>query len=615
MNLSAKITTIILLTLMLLLFVFGWFSVRDADYVLEGLLDKHGNALTKVVSDFSVDLLLLEDYPVLETVLTSFAERENNVISIEVVHNENTVASFGKLTTEPGKLYVAPVEFRDPLTNVQTSFGEVRLRLSQVDNQKIIAARQKGIIVRTIVAFVVLLGIISLILRKTILQRIDALTQRIGAMSTAIGIHSDAVLAPGEGAAGKDELDILGSRFDEMAQRVLRHSEELHKEVASRTVDLQEAKEEAERSNIAKSRFLAAASHDLRQPLQAISLYTGVLEVKVRDPEVIPVVASIANGIQVVSDMLNTLLDVSRLDAGVVVPEVTQFAISDIFDELATEFQEQANNKGISFRVCRTTLRTRSDPVLLGRILRNLVSNAIHYTDHGKVLLGCRRYGAMFRVEVYDTGIGISADQIEEIFEDFHQVGNVARDRRLGLGLGLAIARGMADILGHRLSVTSLPGKGSCFFIELPLVTSIEDVNEQARPLQSAGSHKECILVIDDEQDVLDSIASLLDAYGYQVVAAQSKRQALDYLETLSRNPDIIIADYRLAEGETGNDAINEICQVRGTNIPGILLTGDTDPRRIASAASSGFSLLHKPIDHVELVAVIQEQLAYTRSA
>jgi signal transduction histidine kinase/ActR/RegA family two-component response regulator len=584
MNLSAKITTIILLTLMLLLFVFGWFSIRDADNVLEGLLDKHGNALTKVVSDFSVDLLLLEDYPVLETVLTSFAERENNVISIEVVHNENTVASFGKLTTEPGKLYVAPVEFRDPLTNVQTSFGEVRLRLSQVDNQKIIAARQKGIIVRTIVAFVVLLGVISLILRRTILQRIDALTQRIGAMSTAIGIHSDAALAPGEGAAGKDELDILGSRFDEMAQRVLRHSEELHKEVASRTVDLQEAKEEAERSNIAKSRFLAAASHDLRQPLQAISLYTGVLEVKVSDPEVIPVVANIANGIQVLRDMLNTLLDVSRLDAGVVVPEVTQFTISDIFDELATEFQEQANNKGISFRVCRTTLRTRSDPVLLGRILRNLVSNAIHYTDHGKVLLGCRRYGAMFRIEVYDTGIGISADQIEEIFEDFHQVGNVARDRRLGLGLGLAIARG-------------------------------EDVNEQARPLQSAGSHKECILVIDDEQDVLDSIASLLEAYGYQVVAAQSKRQALDNLETLSRNPDIIIADYRLGEGESGNDAINEICQVRGTNIPGILLTGDTDPRRIASAASSGFSLLHKPIDHVELVTAIQEQLVYTRSA
>ena len=613
MNLSTKITTIILLTLALLLFVFGWFSVRDADDVLEGLLDRQGNALVKVVSDFSIDLLLLEDYPVLETVLTAFAKREENVLSVEVTHEERTVASFSKPTMDPGKLYVAPVELLDPRSNVLMNFGEVRLRLSQVDNQEIIADRQKQIVVRTLVAFIFLLLVISLILRKTILQRINDLTQRVDSMSTAIGIHSGPAQISQKDGTSEDELDVLSNRFDEMARSVLLHSEELQNEVASRTVDLQKAKEEAERSNLAKSKFLAAASHDLRQPLQALSLYTGVLAVKVRDPEVIPVVENITKGIQVVRDMLTTLLDVSRLDAGVILPEVTRFPISDIFTELDNEFQKQAQDKGVSFRICRSSLLAESDPVLLGRILRNLVSNAIHYTNEGKVLVGCRRHGRVFRVEVYDTGIGISADQIEEIFEDFHQVGNVARNRRLGLGLGLAIARGMAELLGHRLLVTSLPGKGSCFSVELPLAASIDEAPEKDRSLQSNAGYKECVLVIDDEQDVLDSIASLLDAYGYRVITALSKRQALEFLETSAVSPDIIIADYRLGGGENGSDAILDVCKNCGIDIPGILLTGDTDPRRIACATRSGFSLLHKPIDHVALVACIQEQLANIR--
>ena len=609
MNLRTKITSINLLALTLLMFVFGWFSIIDEKVILEGHLAKHGKALAKVVSDFSVDLLLLEDYPVLESVLKSFARREDNVLSIEVTHNGKTVASYSKGRPEAGVLFVSPVEFQAPQTNVQSYFGEVKLRLSQADNENIIAARQREILLHTLVAFIVLLLIMSIILRKIVLQRINELTRRIGLVLTDIGITPDIKPTPRGANRSGDELDILGYRFDKMVGNVRHHNTTLKNEVARRTLDLQEAKETAERSNIAKSRFLAAASHDLRQPLQALSLYAGVLEYKIKDPDIGAVVHSMSKGIQVMRDMLNTLLDVSRLDAGVIVPAVNQLAISDIFDALDNEFQELAHEKGILLRICKSTLQTESDPVLLGRILRNLVSNAVHYTEQGKILVGCRRHASMFCVEVYDTGIGISADQLDEIFEDFHQVGNVARNRRLGLGLGLAIAKGMAELLGHRLSVSSLPGRGSCFSIELPMISKIQASHEKDDPQRPKTGQQESILVIDDEQDILDSLKTLLEVYGYHVISALSVRQALQILLTHPKRPDLIIADYRLSGGENGSDAINEVGKACGKKIPGILLTGDTDPERISCANQSGFSLLHKPIDTGALITTIHKHI------
>jgi len=609
LNLQAKITSIILLALTLLMFVFGWFSIADEKDILERLLAKHGKALAKVVSDFSVDLLLLEDYPVLETVLKSFAQREDNVLSIEVTHDGKTVASYSKGSNESGVLFVSPVAFQAPQTKVQSYFGEVKIRLSQAENENIIAARQREILLHTLVAFIVLLLIMSIILRKTVLLRINALTQRMESVLTDIGMHPDTKSTPRGSNPSGDELDILEYRFDKMVSNVRYHNTALKNEVARRTLDLQEAKEKAERSNIAKSRFLAAASHDLRQPLQALSLYAGALEFKIKDPDVGAIVDSMSKGIQVIRDMLSSLLDVSRLDAGVIVPAVNQFEIYEILDALNNEFQELAHEKGILLRICKCTLQTESDPVLLGRILRNLVSNAVHYTEQGKVLIGCRRYGNMFRVEVYDTGIGISTDQLDEIFEDFHQVGNVARNRRLGLGLGLAIAKGMADLLGHRLTVNSLPGRGSCFSVELPVISKIQATDEKDDSQQPKTGQQECILVIDDEQDILDSLKTLLEVYGYHVISALSERQALQILQAHPKRPDLIIADYRLSDGENGSDAIIEVGKACGRKIPGILLTGDTDPERITSANQSGFSLLHKPIDTGILISTVHEHI------
>ena len=610
MSLFVKITSIILLTLVLLLIGFGWFSVLDEEKSLEAILDKHGNAIARVVADFSVDPLLLEDYPVLETVLASFGKREDNVLSIEVRHNGVTVASYYKDNKEQGRTFVSPVNVHDALGAVMSHLGEIHLRLSQEDNRAILLARQKEIVFHIIAAFFVLLLSMAVILRKTVLNRLKDLTRRIDSVSADAGMLAPGGSGPAGGRFYGDELDSLSERFDDMVGSVRDYNEKLKAEVAWRTEDLNEAKEAAEEANLAKSKFLAAASHDLRQPLQALSMYAGTLKLKTRDSELLPVVDRISSGIQVMNELLTALLDVSRLDAGVVVPSPRQFAVSDLFDELEAEYTGLARDKGIAFRISRTSLRTESDPVLLGRILRNLVNNAIRYTDQGGILLGCRRHVENFHINVYDTGIGIPNDQLQEVFKDYHQIGNLARDRRLGLGLGLAIAKGMAGLLGHRISVTSLPGRGSCFSIELPRARLVQDASVEDQQEQPRTVERHCILVIDDEQDIIDSFEMLLGTYGYNVISALSARDAIQQLQYATRKPDIIVADYRLDDGRNGSDAILEVGRACGMEIPGILLTGDTDPDRIASAARSGFSLLHKPLESGALVSAIEERLA-----
>jgi signal transduction histidine kinase/CheY-like chemotaxis protein len=608
LNLFTKITSLLLLALVSLLFVFGWVSIREESRILESLQARHGNALARVVADFSIDPLLLEDYPVLETVIAGFGRRESDVLAIEVHHKGKVVASYNRSPSEPGLTFSAPVEFHDPAFGVKSRFGEVKLRLSETENRNIILARQKQMLVNIVIAFLVLLFVMGVILRKTILNRIRQLTRRIDSVSGELGLQPAIPENASQHLKNIDELAVLNSRFDEMVTRVRDHNEALRREVERRTADLKHAKETAERANIAKSKFLAAASHDLRQPLQALALFTGTLEIKARDPELSPIVRRISSGIQAMNEMLTTLLDVSRLDAGVIAPNPSQFPIAGVFDELATEFTRLAGDNGITLRFCNSSLTTRTDPVLLGRILRNLISNAIRYTESGRILVGCRRNGDRFRVEVYDTGIGIPDDQLGEIFEDFHQVGNIARDRRHGLGLGLAIAKGMADLLGHRLSVVSQPGKGSCFSIELPRTeTAGESADEAVQP--PMPSHRECILLIDDEPDITDSLKALLEAHGYRAIAACSANDARQQLETVPHKPDIILADYRLSEGKNGSDAIVEVSEFLGLAVPGILLTGDTAPDRIASAARSGFGLLHKPVDPELLIATIREHL------
>ncbi|HXP95963.1 MAG TPA: hybrid sensor histidine kinase/response regulator, partial [Telmatospirillum sp.] len=378
--------------------------------------------------------------------------------------------------------------------------------------------------------------------------------------------------------------------------------------------ELRKAKELTEQANVAKSRFLAAASHDLRQPLQALSMFVAVLSNRSHAPEDRQLIKRIDDSVCAVETLLNGLLDVSKLEAGLVIPALASFDMAPLLTRLATEFQPMAAEAGLSFRWVPSHSLVRSDPVLLERILRNLLNNALRYTKTGAILLGCRhRKGRLF-IEVWDTGIGIPRNHLKLIFREFHQLGNSARDRRQGLGLGLAIVDRLARLLGHEVNVVSELQKGSMFSIELPVAkVTATTVQPKQLPL---GIRNGCstILIIEDEPDVLESIHLLLESWGFYALSSRSCDEALLALSKEGRLPDLILADYRLQGGATGAHAINRIRSCLKSLLPAIILTGDTAPERLRQAKASGYNVLHKPVQPVVLRRMIDEVLARSPS-
>jgi PAS domain S-box-containing protein len=377
---------------------------------------------------------------------------------------------------------------------------------------------------------------------------------------------------------------------------------------------LREAHAQAERASRAKSRFLAAASHDLRQPLQAANLFVAALKAGLDDRDNLALANSIEDALKSANALLDALLDVSRLDAGVMEPQLRDFAVADLLDLIETEFSETAREKRLAFRVVQSSATIRSDPTLLGRILRNLVSNALRYTERGRVVVGCRRRAGRLSIEVWDTGIGIPADKIGRIFEEFYQVGNSERDRTRGLGLGLAIVDGMAKLLEHPIEVRSTPGLGSMFRVIVPLGEFGNDpADAEAEEVKSPivpAMYGALLLAIDDDPAQLEAMAALFRRWGYKVLAADSAPAALAVFTHSERAPSAIIADYRLRDGFTGADAIRYIRRRLGRKVPGLILTGDTEPARLAEASASGFELLYKPIEAERLREAIERLLA-----
>ena len=297
--------------------------------------------------------------------------------------------------------------------------------------------------------------------------------------------------------------------------------------------------------------------------------------------------------------MLDTLLDFSRIEAGVVNPQIQPFSLQDLLNKIECEFVAQADAKGLTYRSRETPFLVQSDPALVELILRNLVSNAIRYTDAGGLLVACRKRGEQAVLEVWDTGIGIAPAQQVDVFKEFHQVGNPERDRRKGLGLGLAIAQGLARTLGHALSLRSTPQRGSVFRLSLPLVqvTPIrqlaQDINQSAL-MESGRLRGTCVLVVDDDETVLSGMAQLLSQWGCEVHTASAIEQALVRVQV--QRPDIVISDYRLRGQRTGADAIIALRELLGMQLPALIITGDTAPERLREAMGSGIPLLHKPL-------------------
>ncbi|MEN6584576.1 MAG: PAS domain S-box protein [Sulfuricella sp.] len=361
---------------------------------------------------------------------------------------------------------------------------------------------------------------------------------------------------------------------------------------------LQAAKTEAERANNAKSRFLAAVSHDLRQPLFALDLYVSSLEGKLV-PGNSRLLRNMKDNLASLSEMLAKLLDLSKLEAGIVTPEIANFAVTEVFEKLISAHAPEATQKALKLRCVPSRLIARTDAVLFERVLGNLVSNAVRYTEQGGIVIGCRFREGKAWVEVWDTGIGIPEDRTAEIFEEFKQLGNEERNRGKGSGLGLAIVAKTVELLGLKIRVHSRLGGGSLFAVELPL----GQAESSATSGVESGRRRLRIALVDDDIGVRESLIFVLEEDGHQVVAAATGAELLSKLD--ERSPDIIISDYRLARGENGFDAITGVRAAYGRHLPALILTGDTCPELIRSMNESGIIVQHKPMKLHELNGVL----------
>ena len=396
-----------------------------------------------------------------------------------------------------------------------------------------------------------------------------------------------------------DELDALGAQFNRMAERLQESYATLEARIAERTEQLATA-------NQAKTRFLAAASHDLRQPMHALALTVGELREIARAPELAALARRIDRSVAALEDLLDALLDISKLDAGAIAAEKQTFPLQSVLERLADELGPAAEEKGLRFRVVPTSLWIESDPTLLGRILLNLVANAVRYTREGGVVVGCRRHGGEAEIVVADSGIGIAAADQPRIFEEFYQAGSPQRDRAQGLGLGLAIVDRVARLLGHAITVKSQVGRGSVFGVRVPIVPPRPGEPAPAAPETGTELAGLRVLVVDDEPDVRAALDGLLRRWGCSVESAASGGEALSAGRA---SPDLVLCDLRLGEGGSGFDVLDRLKTRWGTNLHGIIVTADASTERIAEAHARGYPMLHKPVRPAKLRALVEQLL------
>jgi signal transduction histidine kinase len=406
-------------------------------------------------------------------------------------------------------------------------------------------------------------------------------------------------------------VDITGRRRAEAALRIA--NESLERRVALRTAELEAARAKAEEANIDKTRFIAAASHDLLQPLHAARLFVAAMAERHPRDEL---VEKVDHGLGAVESLLDALLDIAKLDAGAVKPEVRAVPVGPLLDSLIASFAPIADKQGVELRCVPTNAVTKSDPALLRRVLQNFLSNAIRYSHRpgkrARVLLGCRR-GADLTISVVDNGPGIAPDQQQAVFQEFTRLRTPGRDGERGLGLGLAIVDRIARVLGHRIRLRSQPGKGSIFSITVPLAP-VSEVRMPApgpvAPRSRRFRHAPLVVCIDDERQVRDGMAALLGSWGCETVLGQDVAEILAAVEKARRVPDLLLVDLHLADGEDGFSIIARLRQRWGADLPAALITADRHPATVARARSQRVDVLLKPVKPAQLRALIAQRAA-----
>jgi two-component system CheB/CheR fusion protein len=373
---------------------------------------------------------------------------------------------------------------------------------------------------------------------------------------------------------------------------------------------LEASQHDSDRANLAKTRFLAAASHDLRQPLQTLTLLSGLLAKNVENATARTLLAKLDDTAGAMTGILNTLLDINQIDAGIIKAEMVSFPIGELLARLGQEFAFVAESRHLKLRVVPCGLHIFTDPRILEQMLRNLVANALKYTTRGGVLLGCRRQGEILRIEVWDTGMGIPAPELQLIFEEYHQIDNKARERSRGLGLGLSIVQRLAGLLHHPIKVRSVHGRGSAFAVEAlicPPPAILAPVTEAA-PKEAAACGR--ILVIEDDPDIRQLLNMFLTEEGHIVAAARDGDTALGLVQSGAIEPDIILADYNLPNGANGLQIVTKLREILKRPVSVIIVTGDISTETMRAIAGSDCLQINKPMPLNDLNTSIQRLLA-----
>ncbi|MBI3731216.1 MAG: hybrid sensor histidine kinase/response regulator [Burkholderiales bacterium] len=422
-------------------------------------------------------------------------------------------------------------------------------------------------------------------------------------------------------------LAIITAAYTWHVRALKRQKRALETEIRLRTTEIQAQKEELEKINQALlkvnkrqeaqqselTRFLAVASHDLRQPMHALNLYLGALFNFELPAAVRPVVNNLRNCARTMDDMFANLLDLSRLDAQIVEPQLQEFAIAEVLGKLDVEFTPQAIAKGLHFEIHHSMVIVNSDVDLVEQILRNLIANALRYTPDGQVVVRCMEFDQQLQIAVEDTGIGISKHDQETIFEEFFQVESASESRRstAGMGLGLAIVQRLVRLLHIPIKLQSQPGQGSTFAISLPLAASQEvtDKHGRSKASNSASLLQALIVVIDDDESILTAMRALLERWDARVITATTGADALALCSEEIKIPDLLICDYRLKLNENGINVIANLREEFNHHIPAILITGDASPQLSGDAKAAKLILMHKPIQAESLHGTLTQLL------
>ena len=594
-------------TLILATLVAYFTTVRISD--VDTQLAQRGAALARQLAPGAEFALFAADRAALQR-MADAAAKEADVASVTIMDaQDQVVARSGTMAVEPGT-----VRFREPVmatrlggpdlpeqmaSSASRRVGEISVEMSRAGSH---AHRQALILAGVSLGMlgILLAVVLSVSIGASVTRPVRRLAEAMRALSERGAVTR---LADEDGG----ELRTLAVGFNEMAARLQANARDLQARIDEATSALTAQKDAAEQATEAKSRFIAAASHDLRQPLHAIGLFTGTLQRRTRGSDLEPVVRDLARAVTAMERLFDGLLDLSRLDAGTVVAEPRPFSLDRLFTQLHVEFADAAARKGLCLRMRCVDVLVSSDELLLHRLLSNLIANAVRYTERGAVMVGARRRSAGVRLEVRDSGIGIPFDQQDQIFREFYQVANAERDRSVGLGLGLAIVSRLAALLGTQVHVRSRPSRGSVFFLDVAIAPPgtkpavEEDATEPDReppiPIQ--------VLVVDDDPLVLAGNESLLSELGCIVTAVRDGRAAEQALAKIAADRVLLLCDLWLPGDEDGIAIVRRLASLATPAVSGILISGDTRPETIRAAKAAGLLLLHKPVSPSKLRAIV----------